>query len=81
MGKQTTFTSTVRVRWHIWFFVIPAIGVPVSLVFPSGTFGPVSTNVLGIAVISHTATGLAQVFVSGVPRGSLTAPGSITITI
>lgn len=78
-GKTQQFQSTVRVRR--WLFGFPVVGAPVSLVFVSGAFGPVPTDGSGNAVITHTATGTARVFVNGVERLTFTAPGTVTVTI
>ena len=76
-GKQPLFHSTVTVRWWIWWlFGMPAVGVPVTLVFPSGAYGPVVTDGAGVAAFAHPVTGLAQVFVGGVFKGVFMAPGS-----
>jgi hypothetical protein len=76
-GKQAVFHSTVTVQWWLWWLLgMPVPGVPVTLVFPSGAYGPVLTNGVGVAAFSHPVTGLAQVFVNGVLKGVFPAPGS-----
>jgi hypothetical protein len=72
--KQPLYHSTVTVRW--WFWSIPVPGVPVTLVFPSGAYGPVLTNGAGVAAFTHPVSGWAQVFVNGAFKGTFLAPGS-----
>jgi hypothetical protein len=50
-------------------------GAKVSLGFSNGVTDSVYTDADGEAVISHSTTGKATVYVDGRDRGSMTAPG------
>ncbi len=56
-------------------------GAKVSLGFSNGVTDSVYTDSDGEAVISHSTTGKASVFVDGRDRGSMNAPGKKHIFI
>ena len=60
----------------------PAASAKVMLSFStSGVTGTEYTDRDGRATISHTASGTATVFVNGSNRGTMRAPGSISVDI
>jgi len=60
----------------------PASGIKVSLSFSSGGVTPtVHTDQNGKAVISHDGSGTATVFVGGVNKGTMRAPGTESFSI
>lgn len=60
----------------------PASGIRVMLSFATGGVTPEArTDSQGRALISHTATGTATIFVDGRRRHSIRAPGTATVEI
>ncbi len=60
----------------------PAASVKVMLSFSGGgVTGSVYTDRDGKAVISHDGSGTATVFVNGANRGTMRAPGTLSVSI
>jgi hypothetical protein len=56
-------------------------GTKVSLGFSGGISKPAYTDRDGMAVLEHTSTGQAKVYVSGANKGSFRAPGTFVVTL
>lgn len=72
-------TSIIKVynnRYGKW-----AKGVRVTLGFSFGHTQPVYTDESGTAVINHSSTGSATVYIDGRDEGKINTPTSTTVTV